>query len=62
MILSKKAIDEFKTIWKKEFKEDISDEKANEKGLELLRFMKLIYKPIPKSVDLGKYKGKTKKK
>jgi len=49
MQLSKKAIDEFKAIWKKEFKEDISDEKANRKGLELLRFMKLIYKPIPKS-------------
>ena len=49
MQLSKKAIDEFKIIWKKEFKEDISDEKANRKGLELLRFMKLIYKPIPKS-------------
>ena len=50
MQLSKKALDEFKAIWKKEFKEDISDEKANEKGLELLRFMKLIYKPIPKKV------------
>lgn len=47
-MLSQKAISDFKKIWKKEFKEEISDEKAEEKGLELLKFMKLIYKPIPK--------------
>lgn len=47
-MLSQKAINDFKKIWKKEFKEDISDEKAEKKGLELLKFIKLIYKPIPK--------------
>ena len=47
-MLSKKAINDFKKIWKEEFKEDISDEKAEQKGLELLRFFKLIYKPVPK--------------
>ena len=47
-MLSQRAINDFKKIWKKEFKEEISDEKAEEKGLELLKFIKLIYKPIPK--------------
>lgn len=47
-MLSQKAIREFKKIWKKEFRKDISDGKAEGKGLKLLRFMKLIYKPIPK--------------
>lgn len=60
MVLSKKAIKEFKVIYKKEFGKDISDEEANTKGLELLRFFKLIYKPIPKSVDLNKYRAETK--
>lgn len=45
----KKAIKDFKKIWKEEFNEDISDEKAEEKGLELLKFMKLIYRPIFKN-------------
>lgn len=48
-MLSKKAISDFKKIWKEKFKEDIRDEKAEEKGLELLRFMKLIYRPIAKN-------------
>lgn len=48
MRLSKKAIDEFKQIFQREFKVELSDEEANEKGLELLEFFRLIYKPIPK--------------
>ena len=47
-MLSQKAISDFKKIWKVQFKEDISDEKAEERGLELLKFMKIIYEPILK--------------
>jgi len=46
--LSQKAIDEFRQIWKRQFGEDLSDELAESKGIELLKFMKLIYKPIRK--------------
>lgn len=45
--LSQKAIDEFKKIYSQEHKVDLSDENANQLGIELLAFMKLIYKPIP---------------
>ena len=48
MKLSRKAIDGFKKIYQREFKVELSDEEANEKGLELLEFFRLIYKPIPK--------------
>ena len=49
MQLSKKALDKFKQIYQKEFMVELSDEEANEKGLELLEFFRLIYKPIPKN-------------
>ena len=49
MRLSKKAIDEFKEIYFKKFGVQLTDEKANELGVELLEFFKLIYKPIPKN-------------
>ncbi len=48
MRLSKKAIDEFKVIYFLKFGIQLSDEQANELGVELLEFFKLIYKPIPK--------------
>ena len=44
--LSDKAIDEFKEIYSQEHGVDLSNEDANEHGIELLEFMKLIYKPI----------------
>ena len=50
MRLSDKAIEEFREIYKKQFKEELSVEEANEKGLELLKFMKAIYKPIPRKM------------
>lgn len=50
-MLSKKAIGEFKEIYKNEFKEEISDSEAEEKGMKLLRLFKLIYKPIPNSAQ-----------
>jgi hypothetical protein len=54
MQLSKKAIDDFKKIYFEEFKVELSDEEANVKGLELLNFIKLIYKPIPISTEVQK--------
>lgn len=48
MKLSKKAIKEFKEIYFKKFNVKLTDEKANELGVELLEFFSLIYQPIPK--------------
>lgn len=45
-MISQEALKEFKKIWRKEFKEDISDVKALEKATNLLNLMKTIYKPI----------------
>lgn len=61
MQLSQKAIKEFREIWKKQFKENITDEKANEKGIEFLRFFQLIYSPIPKE-EFKKYQTYEKEK
>ena len=47
--LSKKAIEEYKAIYKKEFGKDITDAEAEEQGMRLLRLFQIIYKPIPKS-------------
>jgi len=46
MSLSKEALEEFKAIWKKEFKEEISDQYALESATKLLRLMEIVYKPI----------------
>ena len=46
--LSKQAIQEFKEIYFKECRIKLNDNEANEKGLKLLNFMRLIYKPILK--------------
>lgn len=53
MKLSKEAIDEFKRIYLKQFKKQLSNEEANEKGVELLEFFKLIYKPVAKDFKSG---------
>lgn len=45
---SKEDIDKFKKIWKKRFKEDISDQKAVESATKLLNLMRIIYKPMTK--------------
>ena len=47
-MISKESLEEFKAIWKKEFKEEISDEKALESATSLLTLMDAIYKPITK--------------
>jgi len=54
MQLSRKAIDDFKKIYLEEFKVNLTDEEANKKGLELLNFIKLIYKPIPINAGMQK--------
>ena len=47
--LSEQAIKDFKKNYFQEKGEKISDIKANELGVSLLNFMKLIYKPLPKT-------------
>ena len=47
-MISKEALEEFKRIWKKQFNEDISDEKALKSGTKLLILMNAIYCPIKK--------------
>lgn len=48
-MLPKKAIEEYRAIYKKHFGKDISDAEAEEQGMNLLRLFQIIYKPIPKS-------------
>lgn len=47
-MISDEALQEFKKIWKEQFGEDISDEKAMDKGTALLTLMNVIYRPIKK--------------
>ena len=54
MQLSRKAIDDFKKIYLEEFRVKLTDEEAGVKGLKLLNFIKLIYKPIPISTEKQK--------
>ncbi len=51
MRLSKEAIQEFKDIYNEEFKEEISDEEAQEMCESLLSLFKIIYRPIPEDKD-----------
>lgn len=50
MSLSKKAINEFKEIYEKEFGGKISDAQAREMGENLISLFKVIYRPLPKLV------------
>lgn len=45
--MSKEAIEEFKEIYKEEFGEKISNQKALELAQNLLNLFRAIYKPIP---------------
>ena len=47
MGLSEKAIKEFKEIYRRELGEEISDEKAQELGQDLISLFNIIYRPIP---------------
>lgn len=48
MKLSEKAIKDFRNIFHKYYRVLLNEEDANKKGIELLEFMRLIYKPIPR--------------
>ena len=45
-MISDEALQDFKKVWKDEFKEDISDEKAMDEGTALLNLMNVIYRPV----------------
>lgn len=45
-MLSKKTLEEFKNIYKEEYKEKIDDAVALKKAIALLTIFKSIYKPI----------------
>jgi len=48
MRLSKEAIEEFKSIYYKKFREKLSDARAQELGEKLLLLFKAVYHPNPK--------------
>ena len=54
MQLTQEAIDEFKAIYKSEFKEQISDDEAREMGTRLLRVFRVLldvsYEPPKKEL------------
>ncbi len=45
-MLSEKAINEFKKIYKDEYKKELSEKEALEKALKVIGLFKAIYKPI----------------
>ena len=50
-MLSKKAISEFKEIWKAEYGQDLSDKEVLDKATRFLTLFKTVYRPIPISTD-----------
>lgn len=48
-MLSKTALNEFKSVYKEEYGKDISDQKAVELGVHLLTLFNHIYRPLSKS-------------
>lgn len=57
MQLSNEAIQDFKRIYKKEYGKDISDEEANELGLNFLNFFKIILKKPPEKLNNNQNHG-----
>lgn len=45
-MLSKNALEEFKTIWREEFGTEIGDQEATDQAINLLTLFSAIYKPI----------------
>lgn len=58
-MLTKEAIEEFKKIYQEEFNQKIDDKTALELGVNLLTFLKYIYRPVKKEW-LKEYEGKLK--
>lgn len=48
MKLSQRAISGFQRIFQNMYGIKLSEEEANEKGLELLEFIQMVYKEVPK--------------
>ncbi len=46
MMISNEHIQKFKKLYKNRFGKELSDAEAQEKGSALMRFMKIIYKPM----------------
>jgi len=47
-MISQKALEEFKAIWKEQFGEELSDDLVLDEALNLLNLFNIIYKPIIK--------------
>ncbi len=47
-MISRQALKEFKEIWKEEYGNNISDDLALKKAINLLTLMDTIYRPIKK--------------
>jgi hypothetical protein len=48
MELTNEQIEKFQQLYKQRFGEDISYEEAADRGLKLVRLVRLVYKPITK--------------
>ncbi len=49
MKLDKKAIQEFKELYRKEFKEEIDNKTAGELAIRVLNLFRVIYRPLIKN-------------
>lgn len=59
-MITAEQLSEFKEIYKKEFKKDISDQEALDKATRLINLMRIIYRPMTKN-QYKKYNEKCKK-
>lgn len=50
-MLSDEAIKEFRKLYKKHYKTEISVEEARRRGTNLVELFKVIYRPSPKNVN-----------
>ena len=58
MILSQKAIIDFKKAYFLDFGKEVQDNEAQELGIKLIEFFDLIYKPVPKEVNINELSTK----
>ncbi len=47
-MISNERVQEFKILYKNRFGKELSDDEAREKASALVRFLKIIYKPMTK--------------
>lgn len=59
-MLSDEAVAEYQRIYKKHYGKEISKAEAIEQGQNLINLFKVIYKPLPKSVEVKKEKKELK--